>query len=132
MIEAKLKHLEMIQLVISRMANNSFLLKGWSVTLTAAIFALAAKDADRSFFIVTLLPVIMFWGLDAYFLHQERLFRKLYDHVRCLPDGQIDFSMNISIFIQQTDGWIKVAFSKTLLFFHFPIIFIISIFIYLK
>lgn len=130
MIEAKLKHLEMIQLVISRMANNSFLLKGWSVTLTAAIFALAAKDADRSFFIVTLLPVIMFWGLDAYFLHQERLFRKLYDHVRRLPDDQIDFSMNISMFLQQTDGWIKVAFSKTLLFFHFPIIFIISIFLF--
>ena len=40
MMEVKLKHLEMIQAVITRMAKNSFLLKGWSITLTAAIFAL--------------------------------------------------------------------------------------------
>jgi hypothetical protein len=32
----KIKHLEMIQAVISRLANNSFLLKGWSITLVSA------------------------------------------------------------------------------------------------
>ena len=37
-MDAKLKHLEMIQGVINRMANCSFLLKGWSVTLIAALF----------------------------------------------------------------------------------------------
>ena len=42
------KYLEFIQQTITRMANNSFLLKGWTVTLSAAIFALAAKDADTS------------------------------------------------------------------------------------
>jgi hypothetical protein len=36
----KEKHLELIQAVISRMAGNSFLLKGWSVTLAAALLAL--------------------------------------------------------------------------------------------
>ncbi len=29
-MDAKLKHLEMIQAVITRMAHNSFLLKGWT------------------------------------------------------------------------------------------------------
>ncbi len=41
-MEAKLKHLEMIQGVVNRMASNSFQLKGWSVVLVSALFALAA------------------------------------------------------------------------------------------
>ena len=38
----KLKHLEFIQGIITRMANNSFMLKGWAVTLVAGIFALSS------------------------------------------------------------------------------------------
>lgn len=32
LIENKLKHLEMLQAIINRMAVNSFSLKGWSVS----------------------------------------------------------------------------------------------------
>ena len=35
-MESKIAHLEMVQAVITRMAGNSFLIKGWSVTLVAA------------------------------------------------------------------------------------------------
>jgi hypothetical protein len=45
-MEAKLKHLEFVQVAVSRMAGNSFLLRGWSVTLAAGLFALAAKDTS--------------------------------------------------------------------------------------
>ena len=76
------RHLEMIQSVISRMSNHSFLLKGWSVTLSAAILALAAKDASPHLVWVALMPIAAFWGLDAFYLRQERLYRALYDHVR--------------------------------------------------
>lgn len=48
MDDNKVKHLEMIQAVINRMAQNSFLLKGWSVVLTAAIFALAADFRPKN------------------------------------------------------------------------------------
>jgi len=82
MNDNKLKHLEFVQNVISRMAANSFLLKGWSVTLVAAIFALATKDGNPSLLPVAYLPAFVFWFLDAYFLRQERLYRKLYDEVR--------------------------------------------------
>ncbi len=93
--EAKLKHLEMIQVVINRMANNSFLLKGWSVTLTAALFALAAKGSNPVFILLAWVPALMFWGLDGYYLRQERLFRKIYDKVRKIKDDSgIDFSMD--------------------------------------
>ena len=121
-MENKRKHLEMIQDVITRMAKNSFLLKGWSVTLTAAIFALAGnKDSPVVLPLIALLPIIMFWYLDGYFLHQERLFRKLYDHVRELPESEVDFSMDTSPFPGSVDTLSQVIRSNTLKLFHLPI-----------
>jgi hypothetical protein len=43
----KHEHLEFLQAAINRMAGNLFLLKGWTITLIAALFALAAKDTTR-------------------------------------------------------------------------------------
>ena len=81
-MEKKLKHLELIQGVINRMAHCSFLLKGWSVILLSGLFALAAKETNPLFVYLAYLPVIAFWVLDGYYLYQERLYRKLYGHVR--------------------------------------------------
>lgn len=114
-MEAKLKHLEMLQAVISRMAGNSFLLKGWSVTLVSALLALAAKDAERRFVIVAHFPAIMLWILDGFFLRQERLFRELYDAVRTKRDDQIDVSMDTRRVAGNVASWAEVAFSRTLL-----------------
>ena len=72
------KHLALVQGVVNRLAGNSFALKGWSVTLVSALLALAAKDANVWLVAIALLPALTFWGLDGYFLGQERLFRGLY------------------------------------------------------
>jgi hypothetical protein len=78
--ETKMKHLEMIQAVITRMANNQFMVKGWCITLVSALVALSVgKDGNPYVIVTTLLPVVMFWYLDGFFLQQERLFRKIYD-----------------------------------------------------
>ena len=92
--ENKLKHLEMIQGIINRMASNSFALKGWAVTLVAGIFALASKDSDKIYFLIAYVPIVVFWFLDSYYLLQEKLFRSLYGKVRQLPENKIDFDMN--------------------------------------
>ena len=93
-MESKLKHLELIQGVINRMAGNSFLLKGWSVTLISALFALAAKDSNQFFIYLAYFPCVTFWGLDGYFLWQERMYRKLYKKVSETAPESIDFGMN--------------------------------------
>lgn len=121
-MENKRLHLEMIQSVINRMANNSFLLKGWSTTLISALLALTAIKPW-----IALLPAFAFWFLDGYFLHQERLFRKLYDDVRVKNDNDIDFSMNTLPFINSVDNWLKVTLSKTLRIFHGVIILAVAI-----
>lgn len=50
-MESKLKILEMIQGIVNRMSSNSFTLKGWSITLVAAIFALSIQDVNKDYFI---------------------------------------------------------------------------------
>jgi len=130
-MENKVRHLEMIQGVINRMANNSFLLKGWSVILVSALFALAAKDSNKAFVLLAYFPALAFWILDGYFLQQERLFRKLYDKVRAMNDENIDFSMNTSIVKKEVKCWFCVCFSKTLLIFHGVIIAAICVVAYM-
>ena len=88
-------HLEMIQGIVNRLSHNSFLLKGWTVVLISVLFALGAKDKNPLFIYLAYFPSIAFWCLDAYFLWQEKLFRKLYDFVKLLPDEEIDYSMNV-------------------------------------
>jgi len=129
MNENKLKHLEFIQGVINRMGQNSFLLKGWAVTLVAGLFAFAnTQDMDYRLISIALIPTIFFWLLDGYFLWQEKLFRKLYDNVRKKGDGEfIDFSMNVKPFESEVSSWIWICFSNTLRLFYLPIIAIIII-----
>lgn len=93
----QIKHLEMLQSVISRMASNSFQVKAWCVTLVSALLALAAKEDAKTMVFIAFLPALTFWWLDAFFLHQEKLFRELFDEVRKQENGiEADFSMDTS------------------------------------
>lgn len=119
--ENRTHHLEMIQSVINRMASNSFLLKGWSVTLVAGLSALAAADARVQFVYLALLPALVFWGLDAYYLRQERLFRNLYDGVRKAAKGSTDnqmFSMDTSPYTNQVRSTFATLLTPILTLFH--------------
>lgn len=120
-MDAKLKHLEFIQSVINRMGANSFRLKGWAVVLVSALMILAAREDSGEAAFVGLVPVVVFWWLDAYFLHQERLFRALYDRVRMLDAEQIDFSMDTKSLKDPKPNLTSALFSKTLLAFYLAI-----------
>lgn len=91
--DSKIKHLEMIQTIIFRMSQNSFSLKGWAITLVAGIFALAAKDANLSFFLISYVPIILFWFLDSYYLQMERKYKTLYNCLITNKKAQSDFNL---------------------------------------
>lgn len=116
-------HLELIQDVINRMAGNSFALKGWGVTLVAGTLALAGKNTSGLYFFVAYIPIVMFWGLDSYYLLQERLYRALYDEVRLLDETKIDYSMRVSSqeFKNKKHTFLGCFVSKTELWFYFPL-----------
>lgn len=122
-MDNKLKHLELVQGIINRMAGNSFALKGWAVTLVAGIFALASKDTDKMYFLIAYVPILVFWGLDTYYLLQERLFRSLYDKVRNTEEEKIDFNMDTFLpeFNTDKNKYLNCFISKTELWFYFPL-----------
>lgn len=122
-MDQKLKHLEFIQNVINRMANTSFLLKGWSVTVVAGLFALGINSQARALLSLTAFMALVFWGLDAYFLRQERLFRALYDDVRVKTETSIDFAMDTTAFATHPrNSFSECVWSVTLGWFYGPLV----------
>ena len=106
----KLQHLTFISNIIDRHNRNSFLIKAWSGTWVAVVLGLGIKQAS-------LLPILLgglfpfgLWFYDAYYLYQERLFRKLYDKVREMKEEEIDFSMKRP----REVCYVGVLFSKTM------------------
>ncbi|MFJ8544439.1 hypothetical protein ACIRFH_20875 [Streptomyces sp. NPDC093586] len=110
--EGRIKHLELIQMTVARMGNNSFLIKGWSLTVTGALLAFAVRTEDRALALVSLVPVLAFWLLDGYFMYRERLYRRLYDRVR-RPEVAVEpFAMDVDAGRERA-GAVKAAFSPT-------------------
>jgi hypothetical protein len=131
------KEIDLIQNVINRMANNSFLLKGWLVSLVVVILALTKETivaTDLSYFsLILLLPVIVFWYLDAFFLHKEKCYRKLYEWVienREKTQAHL-YSLNYTRFEKEVKSIFCIMFSKTLLpFYGLVVLILIAITIY--
>lgn len=94
--------------------------------MVAGLFALSAKDAQKWYVLIAALPTLCFWGLDAYYLHQERLFRKLFERAASnSPDIPL-YSMNVSLVEAEVSHPLRVAFSRTLLFFYGPVVIAIA------
>ncbi len=128
MNEKKLKHLEFIQNVITRMNTNSFMIKGWAVTLVAALFALSDKTHQHHLYLIAFIPVPLFWLLDGFFLATEKRFRELYKKVSSLEESNIDFDMNPysdlgnakwwKLNLSKALNWVGASFSITLILFY--------------
>lgn len=121
-MEDKIAHLGFIQGAINRMAGNSFLIKGWIVTLVAAIFALSTKSPDPKLMWLAFASVLIFWALDSYYLRQEKLFRKLYEKVADESIGSRNFTMDTSIIQKEVKSILSLAFSISEFPFYFLLI----------
>jgi hypothetical protein len=108
----RIAHLTMIQGVITRMAGNSFTLKTLAVTLTAGIVALlgAIPQPSPVYGLAALLPILVFWWLDARYLQLERLYRRLYDAVRT-GEADASFSMDARAYRPQEASVARIAVS---------------------
>jgi hypothetical protein len=85
---ANVERLKLIQSLIERMARNSFALKGWTVTVMAALLGLAAHQSDRRFGLIAIYVLVALAGLDAYYLALERSYRRLYDSAVTAPETE--------------------------------------------
>lgn len=133
MNEEKLAYIKMIQDIITRMNHCSFLIKGWMITIFSAMLTIATSitnKGDKKQIIFCLVPVIIFWFLDAYYLWQERRFRCLYEEVINENDATLSntlFDMNVTKCkkIQELKyKYVSSLFSKTTL----PLYIVVAIF----
>lgn len=92
----QIKHLEFIQATVARLGNNSFLIKGWAITLIAAFAGFSLSQDSWQIALAGVVPTAAFCVLDAYYLCQERRYRRLYDDVRLRTPGMVPFLMDPS------------------------------------
>jgi len=112
-----IKELEIIQEIINRMANNSFIIKGWTITLVVVTLLLKGNKYHT---FIAFIPILVFWFLDAYFLRLERLYRRLYNWVKDnrLKTKDFLFDLNYKRFEKEEQSILRIMFSITLGLFY--------------
>jgi hypothetical protein len=99
--EDERQYLQMMQDNIARMANNSANCKNWMVMIVAAIFAVSCGLTEMNWWLLlTLLPIVLFWRLDAFYLRLERGMRnRLRLFLNIVHSDNMDFQKyNIALF----------------------------------
>lgn len=127
MNDNKIKHLEFIHGTITRMNQNSFQLKGWMITIVSALMALYASSQNVMYIWISIIPTVIFWLLDAYYLQQERKFRGIYNDAAELTSEQNkivirDFEMPIQKYKGGKYSYFKVLISKTIIGLYLSVI----------
>ena len=80
--ELRVKNLEMLQTLISRMAGYGASFKSYCITLTTGVIGFGLTLKSPGVAVLALLPVLAFAIADAQYLRVERRFRSLFDIVR--------------------------------------------------
>ena len=122
--DAQIKHLEIIQDAIKRMAANSFQIKGWMLTIVSALLGFYANTGNTKFALVAVLPVLVFWGLDSYFLQQERKIRGVYNDVVNPDKAQVKvglFEMPLQNYSEGKYSFWNVFTSQTMVILYLSI-----------
>tara|TARA_B110001450_G_scaffold74322_1_gene70794 strand:- start:3614 stop:4075 length:462 start_codon:yes stop_codon:yes gene_type:complete len=130
MEESKRQHLEFIQNIITRMNANSFQIKGLGITLVTALMAVYASTKNVTFIFLGILPLLLFWFLDSYYLQQERKFRGIYNDVTGLKEkiSIRPYEMPIHKYTKELDkqfSYWNVFFSPTIKWLYLSVILIL-------
>lgn len=125
----QIKHLEFVQGVITRMGSNSFQMKGWMVVIVSALLAIYADKQNPLYAIFAVLPTVIFWCLDSYYLWQERKFRGVYNDVAGITkDNKVElFSMPVQLYTGKKYSYWNVLFSITICTLYIPVIAILLV-----
>ena len=120
MKETKSKHIDLVQSIITRMAQNSFVIKGWMITIVVGLFLFLQNDNLQNNFLIYLFPIIGFWLLDSYYLWQERLYRKLYGSVISNLEESSDLKLSVEE-LKNSTKYLSALFSITEILTYLPV-----------
>jgi hypothetical protein len=117
LVDGRVKHLEMLQSIISRMAGQGAGLKNYCITLVTAICGVAISLKLPLSAFLALFPILVFWSLDAQYLRLERRFRALFDQVR-LEGWETEPTFKIELGDAPRRSYLDAAFSWSLVTFY--------------
>lgn len=134
------KYLDLIQNNIMRMADNSFKIKGWTLSIIGIVFALESfSDIQEIALCGILIVTFAFWCLDSFYLRTERKYRALYNDVLDKEKNNMEidwYNLDISDYDdnEEIGSFVKNMFSKTIfpLYFSLVLIELVLIFYYIS
>lgn len=132
------KEIDLIQGCINRMAHNSFVVKGWLISLIAVVLGLFSKNFNINLLcLICLIITWCFWYLDGFFLKTERLYRWKYEWIikKRLTTDENCYNLNPyeeSMWLKNKDGQarkkpkiLRIMFTKTLTPIYLPMVVLI-------
>lgn len=131
--------LKLCQSIIERMSKNSFKLKNWSVTLVVGVLAINNMLLSIKASVIALIPILMFWILDSYYLQIERKYKSLFRHLLSCNDDTIHHIPNSHEFASDPNmsthsysfDFGSCFLSKTELGFYLPLFATVTLYIFL-
>ncbi len=122
------EYFKIIQDVVRRMGQNSFLIKAWCITIFAGIFSITYSFINFIIIGVILFIIVLFWVLDSYYLHLENLFRNYYNKkveeyndVKRRKNIKL-FEIDLNVIKKQENNFIKYILSVSEILFYVPIL----------
>ncbi len=121
------KHLEFTQNIITRFNANSFQIKGIAVAILTGLFAVYATTPKVIFIILGIPALVIFWGLNSYYLLQERKFRGIYNDIIGLTkyNSIKPYEMPVEKYTKEKDkqfSYWNVVFSDIMTWFYLSLI----------
>ena len=120
----RIAHLTMLQGVIARMGSNSFTLKALSATFgSAAVAVMASVERPSPYYAVAaMIPIVIFWLMDAQYLRYERGYRRLFERVRRGEEVEA-YSLDAAPFLSEAGPVLRLAFTWSVIWFYAAIVF---------
>lgn len=136
-LEVLHKELDLVQNCINRMSNNSFIIKGWTITIVVAIITLITPNkSDFKIQIGISILITLCWLFDCYFLRLERLYRAKYQwlvvnraegaSLKYLYDLN-PYNQNMRLEDLSNCNFIRVLFSHTLFYYYGSVLIFVNL-----
>ena len=120
--DKKRAYLRTIRSIANRMRVGSALIRLWSITVVAALVAVATNPAQARFAWLALAMALGFWMLDAHFSRQGQLFRRTYERVLSQPESELDFDEGTAAVDTDEVSFSSVFLSRALAAFYGTIV----------
>ena len=107
-----------IQGIIKRKSNHSFLIKGWTVSLIVATLIL---QGQKPHVLISFIPLLAFWFLDAHYVQRIKRYKNLYkwniEHRLDTEEYMFDININ-DRFGKTVPSRPELMFSEKLIWFY--------------